>query len=101
VADEQILVTDNIPKSQPAYMALKTVIGKSSLVAIGGEFWKKLRKVFNPAFAPSHLDSQVPAILEESMIFIDRLKEVAASGKTVPMAQLTMVPDYPRSSHSW
>jgi len=74
------------------------VIGTTSLVAIGGEFWKKLRKVFNPAFAPSHLDTQVPAILEESMIFIDRLKEVSDSGKTVPMAKLTMVARFLRLS---
>ena len=91
------MVTDNMPKSEPAYMALKTVIGKTSLVAIGGDFWKKLRKVFNPAFAPSHLDTQIPAILEESQIFVDRLKEVANTDKTILMAQLTMVRAPPSS----
>jgi cytochrome P450 len=72
-------------------MALKSVIGKTSLVAIGGEHWKRLRKMFNPAFAPSHLETMVPAILEESEIFIEKLNEVADTGKVVRMNELTTV----------
>lgn len=67
------------------------MIGKTSLVAIGGEHWKRLRKMFNPAFAPSHLETMVPAILEESEIFIEKLNEVADTGKVVRMNELTTV----------
>jgi cytochrome P450 len=90
-ADEAILVTDNLPKSKPAYMALKTVIGKTSLVAIEGDHWKRLRKMFNPAFAPSHLETMIPYIVEESNVFVEKLNQVAQSGETVRMNELTTV----------
>jgi cytochrome P450 len=91
VADEQILQTDNLPKSKPAYLALKSVIGPTSLVAIGGDHWKKLRKMFNPAFAPSHLETMIPCIVEESQVFVEKLNEVANTGKVVEMNNLTTV----------
>ena len=90
-ADEAILVTDNIPKSKPAYMALKSVIGKSSLVAIEGDHWKRIRKMFNPAFAPNHLETMIPYIVEESIVFVDKLNQVAQSEEAVRMNELTTV----------
>jgi len=72
-------------------MALKSVIGKTSLVGIGGEHWKRLRKMFNPAFAPSHLETMVPAIVQESEVFIEKLNEIADTGKVVRMNVLTTV----------
>ena len=91
VANEHILQIDNIPKSVPAYLALKRIIGKTSMVAIGGNHWKRVRKMFNPAFAPSHLDTLIPAIVEESMVFVDKLKSVAGNGEVVKMNELTTV----------
>jgi cytochrome P450 len=90
-AIEQILQTDNLPKSVVAYRTLQPVIGKTSLVSIGGEHWKKLRKMFNPAFAPSHLETMIPAIVQESEVFCEKLNEVAESGKVVRMNELTTV----------
>ena len=87
----QILQTDNLPKSQPAYRTLKTFLGRTSLVALEGEHWKKLRKMFNPAFAPSHLETMVPAIVQESEAFVEKLNNVADTGEIVKMNDLTMV----------
>jgi cytochrome P450 len=91
IADEKILQTDNLPKSRPAYRALRSVIGKNSMVSIDGEHWKRLRKMFNPAFAPSHIETLIPAIVEECEVFIRRLNEIADAGKIVHMNQLTTV----------
>ena len=82
---------DNLPKSKPAYMALRSVIGPSSLVAINGDHWKKIRKMFNPAFAPSHLDTMIPFIVKETEIFVEKLKRVADTGEVVKMNDLTTV----------
>lgn len=72
-------------------MALKTVIGENSMVAISGDHWRRVRKMFNPAFAPSHLDTLVPAIVEESVVFVDKLKGVADTGHVVKMNDMTTV----------
>jgi cytochrome P450 len=91
VAAEQVLQIDNLPKSKTAYLAFKGVIGVNSMVSVGGERWKRLRKMFNPAFAPSHLETLIPGIVEESEVFIDRLKEVADTGEVVRMNEMTTV----------
>lgn len=91
VADEQILQTDNIPKSKPAYRGLERIIGKNSLITIGGEHWKRLRKLFNPAFAPSHLERIIPAIVEESDVFVEKLARIADTNDVIKMTDLTTV----------
>jgi cytochrome P450 len=70
---------------------MKTLIGENSLVAIEGEHWKRIRKMFNPAFAPSHLETMIPYIIEESNVFVDKLNQVAQTGETVRMTELIMV----------
>jgi cytochrome P450 len=58
-------------------------------VTIEGEYWKKLRKMFNPAFAPSHLETMVPAIVQESEVFVEKLNKVADTGEIVKMNDMT------------
>jgi len=47
--------------------------------------------MFNPAFAPSHLDTLIPAIVEESVVFVEKLREVADTGNIVRMNDMTTV----------
>ena len=61
------------------------------MVSLEGAHWKRLRKMFNPAFAPSHLETMIPAIVEESVVFIEKLREVAGSGKVIRMNEYTTV----------
>ena len=60
-------------------------------MTIGGEQWKKLRKMFNPAFAPSHLETMVPAIVQESEVFVEKLNKVADTGEIIKMNDFTTV----------
>ena len=60
-------------------------------MAIGGDHWKKLRKMFNPAFTPSHLETMVPAIVQESEVFVEKLNKVADSGEIIKMNDFTTV----------
>ena len=91
IANEKMLQTDNLPKARTAYLVLKSVIGVNSLVIIEGQEWKRLRKMFNPAFAPSHLEKMIPAIVEESEVFVEKLRGIADSGKVVRMNEMTTV----------
>lgn len=54
-----------------------------------GEHWKQLRKQFNPGFAPQHLMTMLPLILEKSSTFIERLEDYATSGQPFSLIHLT------------
>jgi cytochrome P450 len=91
LANEQILTTDNLPKFLPAYQDIKPILGASSIVTLEGEHWRQLRKMFNPAFATSHLETMIPLMVEESEIFITKLKNLADTGEVVRMNNLVTV----------
>jgi cytochrome P450 len=83
VADEQILCTDNLPKASSAYTSLHPVIGSLSIITLEGEQWKRMRKLFNPAFASSYIETMIPAIIEESQVFVGKLESVVGTEKVV------------------
>jgi cytochrome P450 len=91
LAAEKILHTDNLPKHQATYAMLESILGKSSMVTVTGDYWRKVRKMFNPAFAVSHLETLVPGIIEESMVFVDFLTKGAKSGEIVHLGDLMPV----------
>ncbi|KAK3360452.1 cytochrome P450 [Lasiosphaeria hispida] len=68
------------PKS-PTIKDLVHLIGERSLLSKQGEDWKRLRKVFNPGFAPSHLITLLPAILDKTDIFLEHLDLYAKTGE--------------------
>ena len=41
--------------------------------------------MFNPGFAPTHLLGTLPAILEKTWVFLDRLEKFAETGEEVPL----------------
>ena len=93
-AAEQIVATDDVPKSTIAYNKLKPVLGSTSLVVIDGNYWKNLRKMFNPAFAPNYLQTLVPIAVEESLVFVENLKEAARTDEVVYMLKLLIVSSF-------
>jgi cytochrome P450 len=92
---ERMLHTDNIPKHLHTYKFLDPIIGKTSLVTVSGDYWKKVRKMFNPAFATSHLESLVPGMIEEILVFLDLLERAAKSREVLLLGFL--LPVCPRS----
>jgi cytochrome P450 len=50
-----------------------------------GEFWKGLRRRFNPGFAHNHLLSLLPQILQKTSIFIEKVDALAESGAEFEM----------------
>ena len=72
-------------------MTIKSVIGTTGLVVAEGERWKKLRKMFNPAFAPNHIETMMSDLVEECQVFVEKLQEVADTGRVVRMNDFTLV----------
>ena len=76
----KVQTIDNLPKAQEVYVALRPVIGRDSMITLEGERWRRLRKMFNPAFSQAHLDKLVSGIVEQTLVFVQKLDE---SGRRV------------------
>ena len=88
---DKMLRMDNIPKHLHTYAFLKPIIGKMSIVTVSGDYWKKVRRMFNPAFATSHLETLVPGMIEEVMVFVDILENAAKGGSVLELGSLLPV----------
>jgi cytochrome P450 len=67
-------------KSPTVQGGLGHLVGRYSLLSEEGEAWKSHRKRFNPGFAPQHLLSLLPVIIDKTYTFIERLDSLAALG---------------------
>ncbi|ROV87638.1 hypothetical protein VMCG_10626 [Cytospora schulzeri] len=56
---------------------------------INNEEWKLVRKRFNPGFAPQHLMTLLPVIVEKTMPYLDVLNEFVRTGKEFPFDRPT------------
>ncbi|TPX08842.1 uncharacterized protein E0L32_009660 [Thyridium curvatum] len=70
----------SVPKS-PTFSNLLALIGYQSILINEGEHWKALRRRFNPGFAPQHLLTLLPLIVDKTKFFIDHLERLAKTGE--------------------
>lgn len=77
--------------STPKSKSLKDVwhlTGKHSILTSEGDRWKAQRRKLNPGFAPQHLSTILPVILDKTQIFLDRLDHYATTGEEFPLDEL-------------
>ncbi|KAH7355884.1 cytochrome P450 [Pyrenochaeta sp. MPI-SDFR-AT-0127] len=70
----------SVTKSPTIQEGFGQLVGKFSLLSENGESWKGLRKTFNPGFAPQHLLSLLPVVVDKTYTFMEKLDLVARSG---------------------
>ncbi|KAF2184999.1 cytochrome P450 [Zopfia rhizophila CBS 207.26] len=83
------LFPNSVPKSPTIQGGLRRLIGAKSILSEEGESWKTLRKRFNIGFAPHHLLTLLPQILQKTSIFMSKLDSFAQSGAEFDMDPLT------------
>ena len=66
------------------------IVGTESLFTKRGAEWKRQRSWFAPAFSMAHLLTMVPSIVEETMIFREKLTQHSISGDIFPMTEATV-----------
>jgi cytochrome P450 len=89
---EKIVHTADLPKHKETYDILLPISGKTSIITVPtGDYWRKIRKMFSPGFAISHLQTLIPGIVEESMVFVKILEEAARSGSIVQLGDKLQV----------
>src|SRR6266498_657600 len=77
------------PHSFPKYSSFRSllaVIGPTSILSQGGEYWKTLRRRYNPGFSSRHLQKFLPEIIRESKIFVTKLEE--SVGQVITLGDL-------------
>ncbi|KAL1961372.1 hypothetical protein VTO42DRAFT_100 [Malbranchea cinnamomea] len=86
----QVTTVKAWPKPAIIQQFLDLLIDRDSIFTADGAKWKYLHSVFAPAFAPAQLRSMVDGMLEEVIIYYDRLVELAQSGEEFSMDEATI-----------
>ncbi|KAK4208222.1 hypothetical protein QBC37DRAFT_432288 [Rhypophila decipiens] len=68
---------------------LHHMIGDGSILLREGLEWKALRKQFNPGFAPQHLATLLPRLVDKVAEFVDVIDRVVRGEAPVALASLT------------
>lgn len=61
----------------------------SSLIRPKNEEWKAIRRKFNPGFAPQHLMTLLPVIVEKMTAYLENLDEFAGNGRVFSLDEVT------------
>ena len=69
---------------------LRGIVGTKSLFSVHGAEWKRQRSWFSPAFSMAHLVTIVPGIVEETLVFREKLTKHAMSGEILVTNDATM-----------
>lgn len=60
---------------------LYALAGKDDMVSANGAVWKKWRTMFNPGFSTQHLLTLVPGIVDDALIYVEKLGQHAHLGE--------------------
>ncbi|KAK5121956.1 hypothetical protein LTR85_004528 [Meristemomyces frigidus] len=78
---QQVTVDHALPKHPTLTDFLIPLAGPGDMVSSDGSHWKKWRTIMNPGFAASHLMSLVPGIVDDSLVFCEKMAEHAEKGE--------------------
>lgn len=82
------LFPTGVTKSPTVQGSYRRLIGKKSMLSEEGQPWKALRKRFNLGFAPQHLLTLLPQIIQKTETFMGKLDAMAESGEEFDMDPL-------------
>lgn len=76
------VTTDHVTPKNPGIKEFMVhLAGEGDLVSSDGPHWKKWRSCMNPGFAAGHLMTLVPGIVDDSLVFVEKLAEHADKGE--------------------
>jgi cytochrome P450 len=97
VANHEVAEQVSKPSQLLPYSALKSravdrmveLIGPNSILFKQTDNWKEVRRRFNPGFAPQHLMTLLPVILDKASLYLDILDGLAKSGEAISLDRIT------------
>jgi cytochrome P450 len=69
---------------------LRGLVGTKSIFSTQGSEWSAQRSWFSPAFSASHILTLVPGMIEETLVFREKLTALAIQGKRFSMNDLCL-----------
>ncbi|KAI1441595.1 cytochrome P450 4V3 [Annulohypoxylon stygium] len=89
VAATQFTQTKSLPKDTLMTEYMNPLTENLDIVSSEGQLWKTWRQRFNPGFSPRNLTALLPEIIEEALVFVNGLKNLAGKdGKWGPVFPL-------------
>lgn len=79
--------SSSTPKS-PTLGDIWHLTGKNSILTSEGHHWKAQRRQLNPGFAPQHLVSVLPIVLDKTRFFMDHLDRYSRTGEEFCLDEL-------------
>ncbi|KAK8085720.1 hypothetical protein PG997_006991 [Apiospora hydei] len=77
----------SVPKSR-SVERIVTLIGSKSILFKQNEEWKAVRRRFNPGFAPKHLMTLLPVLVDKAAPFVDTLDKYVRTGETFSLDEI-------------
>ncbi|KAI0886539.1 cytochrome P450 4V3 [Annulohypoxylon maeteangense] len=77
IAASQFTQVKSLPKDQIMTDFMMPLTGNMDIVSSDGQLWKTWRARFNPGFSARNLTALLPEIIEESLVFVNGLKDLA------------------------
>jgi cytochrome P450 len=81
---------DRLPRHKIALDLIRGLAGTKSIFSTTGTEWLAQHSWFMPAFSISHIMTLVPGIVEETLVFREKLTKYAVSGETFLMNEDVM-----------
>ncbi|KAK8137125.1 Cytochrome P450, partial [Apiospora sp. TS-2023a] len=97
VASHQVAEQISKPTAKFPYSAMKSsslshvndLIGHKSILLKQGEEWKTIRRRFNPGFAPQHLMTLLPVIVDKMTPYLENIDAFVRSGASFSLDDIT------------
>ncbi|KAI0512990.1 cytochrome P450 [Xylaria bambusicola] len=90
IAEQVAKASAQFPASapKPTFKYLEHLIGSASILSSEEDQWKALRKRYSPGFAPQHLVTLLPSILDKIVPFVKHLDSYADKEETFALVPL-------------
>lgn len=79
----------NAQKHHSIQSFLIPLLGHDDMVSSNGESWKRWRTMFNPGFSSQHLTTLVPGIVDDVLVYVEKLNEHADKGDVFRLEEAT------------
>jgi sterigmatocystin biosynthesis cytochrome P450 monooxygenase len=82
--------TNQFVRHPVAHKLLRGLVGTKSIFSVEGAEWQAQHSWLSPAFSLQHLLTLVPSIVEETLIFKEKMTQYAVSGERFNMNEAAM-----------
>jgi cytochrome P450 len=96
IADPKLMDNSLLPKPLPIHpftaIFLKPVFGEGTMAATNGTLWRKMTTAVSPAFSMGHVLGMTNSMIDECLLFQEKLDELAVGEKAFSMEELVAKP---------